>query len=86
MPAVTLVINYDMPVRKGGTSDPDTYLHRVGRTGRFGRKGSALNMLHDDKEATVLQQIEAYFDRKGLVKEIPPDTDGEEFEKILNVQ
>mmetsp|Transcript_7118 Transcript_7118/g.18235 ORF Transcript_7118/g.18235 Transcript_7118/m.18235 type:complete len:462 (-) Transcript_7118:164-1549(-) len=85
VPAVTLVINYDMPVRKGGTSDPDTYLHRVGRTGRFGRKGSALNMIHDDKEMLVLQQIEAYFDRKGMIKEIPPDTDGEEFEKILNV-
>ncbi|KAJ1617162.1 hypothetical protein T492DRAFT_917879 [Pavlovales sp. CCMP2436] len=48
--------------------------------------GSALNMIHDEKEFAVLQQIESYFDRKGLIKEIPPDTDGEEFEKILNVQ
>jgi ATP-dependent RNA helicase UAP56/SUB2 len=82
---VNIVINYDMPVHKGGASDPDTYLHRVGRTGRFGRKGSALNMIHDDKEMAVLKQIEKYFERTGLVKEISPDIDVEEFEKILNV-
>jgi ATP-dependent RNA helicase DDX19/DBP5 len=60
-------------------------LHRVGRTGRFGRKGSALNMLSDDKEMTVLRQIETYFERVGLIKEISPDIDVEEFEKLLNV-
>ena len=53
MPAVTLVIQYDMPVMKGGVCDPETYLHRVGRTGRFGRKGVALNLIHDDKELKV---------------------------------
>jgi ATP-dependent RNA helicase DDX19/DBP5 len=60
-------------------------LHRVGRTGRFGRKGSALNMISDDKEMTVLRQIETYFERVGLIKEISPDIDVEEFEKLLNV-
>ena len=39
VPAVTLVIQFDMPVKKGGHYDPETYLHRVGRTGRFGRPG-----------------------------------------------
>ena len=58
VPAVTLVIQYDMPVMKGGVADPETYLHRVGRTGRFGRKGVALNLIHDDKEMKVLKQIE----------------------------
>ena len=40
VPAVTLVIQFDMPVKKGGHYDPETYLHRVGRTGRFGRPGA----------------------------------------------
>ena len=53
VPAVTLVIQYDMPVKKGGVYDPETYLHRVGRTGRFGKKGAALNMIHDAKELQV---------------------------------
>jgi len=84
VPAVTLVIQYDMPVMKGGVCDPETYLHRVGRTGRFGRKGVALNLIHDDKEMKVLKQIETYYDRVGLISEIPPTTDPEEFEKMLS--
>jgi len=83
VPAVTLVIQYDMPVMKGGVCDPETYLHRVGRTGRFGRKGVALNLIHDDKEMKVLKQIEVYFSREGLVSEIPQAADPEEFEKLL---
>ena len=36
---VSLVINYDMP------KYPQTYIHRIGRSGRFGRKGSAINFV-----------------------------------------
>ena len=64
-------------------ADPETYLHRVGRTGRFGRKGVALNLIHDDKEMKVLKQIEIYFNREGLISEIPQTADPEEFEKLL---
>lgn len=84
--AVTLVIQYDMPVKKGGVYDPETYLHRVGRTGRFGKKGIALNMIHDEKEYQVLKSIEKYFQREGLIKELPKDTDPDDFEKMLTVQ
>jgi len=83
VPAVTLVIQYDMPTKKGGVYDPETYLHRVGRTGRFGKKGAALNMIHDAKELQVLKSIEKYFQREGLITEIPQDTDPEEFERLL---
>lgn len=86
VPAVTLVIQYDMPVMKGGMADPETYLHRVGRTGRFGRKGIALNLISDDKEMKVLKQIEAYYDRVGLIKEIPPTTDPEAVLELLTVK
>merc|ERR1719171_97587 len=80
VPAVTLVIQYDMPVKKGGTYAPETYLHRVGRTGRFGRPGCALNMIHDDNEMKILKQIEVYFARENLIKEVLQDTGPEEFE------
>lgn len=83
VPAVTLVIQFDVPVNKGGSCDPETYLHRVGRTGRFGRPGCALSLIGDAKEMAVLKQIEVYFSREGLLQEIPGDTDPEEFEKLL---
>jgi superfamily II DNA/RNA helicase len=43
---VTLVVNYDLPV-KHDTREPDyeTYLHRIGRSGRFGNKGVAFNFV-----------------------------------------
>lgn len=38
---VNLVINYDLPVKYENQSEPhyEVYLHRIGRAGRFGRKG-----------------------------------------------
>jgi ATP-dependent RNA helicase DDX19/DBP5 len=83
VPAVTLVIQYDMPVMRGGVADPETYLHRVGRTGRFGRKGVALNMIENPKELGVLKKIEEYYQRVNLVEAIPDNIDPEEFEKLL---
>lgn len=42
---VTLVINYDVPTEKDQrTPAYETYLHRIGRSGRFGRKGAAFNL------------------------------------------
>lgn len=42
---VTLVINYDVPVERDGVTPAyETYLHRIGRSGRFGRKGAAFNL------------------------------------------
>ena len=83
VPAVTLVIQFDMPTKKGGSSDPETYLHRVGRTGRFGRPGCALNLISSPEELKVLKQIEVYFSRENLIHEIPQDTDPDEFERLL---
>ena len=36
-----------------------------------------------EKEMKVLKQIEIYFNREGLIKEIPQNADPEEFEKLL---
>ena len=47
---VTLVVNYDVPTERNGR-DPafETYLHRIGRSGRFGRKGAAFNLVTGDQ-------------------------------------
>ena len=51
VPEVELVINYDVPMKKIDNKvcgDPETYLHRIGRTGRFGKTGIALTIYDRD--------------------------------------
>ena len=86
VPAVTLVVQYDMPVMHGGMYDPETFLHRVGRTGRFGRKGVALNLIENKKELRVLNDIQDYYERKAQIQEIPPTTDPEAMLALLTVK
>jgi ATP-dependent RNA helicase DDX19/DBP5 len=45
----------------GIAADPETYLHRIGRTGRFGRVGVALTFVHDKKSWQQLHEIASYF-------------------------
>merc|ERR1712061_207629 len=52
---VNIVINYDMP------EDSDSYLHRVGRAGRFGTKGLALTFVSSEEDAAVLKQVQERF-------------------------
>lgn len=62
--AVTAVINYDLPTDKDNNhADPGTYLHRIGRTGRFGRKGIAINFVYDSHSEQVLKQLEKYYSK-----------------------
>lgn len=58
---VTMVINYDVPDLPGGAADYETYLHRIGRTGRFGRTGAALTFVHDRKSYNLLADICKHF-------------------------
>ncbi|KAI3653395.1 hypothetical protein MP228_001342 [Amoeboaphelidium protococcarum] len=51
---VSLVINYDLPGNR------ENYIHRIGRSGRFGRKGVAINFVKTD-EVQMLRDIEAYY-------------------------
>ena len=62
---VCMVVNYDVPVDKDGNPDYETYLHRIGRTGRFGRKGTAINLISDQKSMEVLADIEEHFSKDG---------------------
>ena len=52
IPKVDLVINYDLP------RDPDTYVHRVGRTARAGRKGTSVSLV-GVRDVELVQGIEA---------------------------
>ncbi|OQO06697.1 hypothetical protein B0A48_08484 [Cryoendolithus antarcticus] len=58
---VTMVINYDVPTTQDHQPDYETYLHRIGRTGRFGRTGAALTFVHDRRSWEMLQEIGRHF-------------------------
>ncbi len=59
--SVTLVVNFDVPLSRIGEPDPETYIHRIGRSGRFGRPGVAINFVHDAKSKTQLAKIAMFF-------------------------
>ncbi|WJX21703.1 RNA helicase [Trifolium repens] len=51
---VSLVINYDLP------NNRELYIHRIGRSGRFGRKGVTINFVKSD-DIKILRDIEQYY-------------------------
>eukprot|EP00435_Cladocopium_sp_Y103_P036564 s1526_g9.t1 len=53
---VNIVINYDMP------DESDSYLHRVGRAGRFGTKGLAITFVATDEDQEVLTKVQERFE------------------------
>lgn len=79
--SVSMVVNYDIPVDKDDKPDPSTYLHRIGRTGRFGRVGVAVSFVHDKKSYEDLEKIRAYF--KDIEMTRVPTDDWDEVEKIV---
>lgn len=56
---VSLVINYEIP------RDVHSYIHRVGRSGRFGRKGTAINFV-SDRDERDMRAIEEYYQTKTM--------------------
>jgi len=61
---VSLVLNYDLP------RDTESYIHRIGRSGRFGRKGVAINFL-TRRDQQLLVNIERHYDTE--IQEMPMD-------------
>jgi translation initiation factor 4A len=59
---VSLVINYDLPTQ------PENYLHRIGRSGRFGRKGVAINFVTKEDER-ILQDVQKFYNT--VIEELP---------------
>ncbi|KAI9305005.1 P-loop containing nucleoside triphosphate hydrolase protein [Cunninghamella echinulata] len=77
---VSLVVNYDLPEDRSGYPDFEAYLHRIGRTGRFGRTGVSINFVHNKETWEKMVMIEEHFKRP--IELIPTD-DWEEVEKRL---
>jgi ATP-dependent RNA helicase DDX19/DBP5 len=75
---VNLVINFDLPVGQDGSPDYETYLHRIGRTGRFGKTGVAINFL-DASMFVTLEKIQKHFGRP--IQRLDA-TDPDQIEKI----
>jgi translation initiation factor 4A len=59
---VSVVINYDLPHKK------ESYIHRIGRSGRFGRKGTAINFV-TPREAEFLKEIQTHYNTQ--INELP---------------
>jgi ATP-dependent RNA helicase DDX19/DBP5 len=83
---VKLIINFDLPVTRleSGQNGPDmeNYLHRIGRTGRFGTKGIGLTLISDEKEFNMLKEIQNHY--ASNIEEIKSlDSLMEEFKKTL---
>lgn len=69
IPQVCLVVNYDPPVKyiesniQGrAIADCETYLHRVGRTGRFGKPGLCINLIDNANSQSLFQQISEFYE------------------------
>ena len=63
---VSLVINYDVP------KDPNTYIHRIGRSGRYGRKGVAINFALNSDQSKIKSIENAY---KIKIDPLPKDVE-----------
>eukprot|EP00928_Gymnodinium_smaydae_P100729 TRINITY_DN994_c1_g1_i9.p1 TRINITY_DN994_c1_g1~~TRINITY_DN994_c1_g1_i9.p1 ORF type:complete len:392 (+),score=108.24 TRINITY_DN994_c1_g1_i9:107-1282(+) len=61
---VSLVINYDLP------SNQENYLHRIGRSGRFGRKGVAINFVTNN-DVRTMKDLERFYHTQ--IEEMPMD-------------
>jgi len=59
---VSLVINYDLP------GDRENYIHRIGRSGRFGRKGVAINFVTEE-DVRTLRELEEFYNTR--IEEMP---------------
>ncbi|RPA98439.1 DEAD-domain-containing protein [Choiromyces venosus 120613-1] len=58
---VSMVVNYDLPMDKDRNIDFPTYLHRIGRTGRFGRIGVSISFVHDKTSWAQLMEVSEHF-------------------------
>ena len=59
---LSLVINFDLPKSK------EVYIRRIGRSGRYGRKGVAINLV-TDRDMNYMKEIEGFYDTK--IDEMP---------------
>lgn len=64
----------DTAVDKKRNPDFETYLHRIGRTGRFGSKGTAISLIDDEDSLQVVAAIERHFaNGEEMIKQVTAD-------------
>ena len=71
---VNIVVNYDCP------PDADSYLHRVGRAGRFGTKGLAITFVSSESDQQVMAAIQSRFEV--AVPELPDHIDPASYSEL----
>lgn len=71
---INVVFNYNMP------NDSDSYMHRVGRAGRFGTKGLAITFVSGAKDLEILEDIQKRFEVK--IEELPTTIDVSTYSKL----
>ncbi|XP_043284317.1 DEAD-box helicase Dbp80 [Venturia canescens] len=76
---VTIVVNFDLPMDLNREADCETYLHRIGRTGRFGKSGIAINLVDSPHSMKLCEDISKHFGKK--IHYLDAD-DADEIEKI----
>ena len=59
---VSLVINYDLP------RNVESYIHRIGRSGRYGRRGLALNFI-SNYDKRLINELERFYNTH--ISELP---------------
>ena len=70
----------DLPDDGRGHADPQVYLHRIGRTGRFGRVGVSISLIHGPRSFSMIQEISNYF---GVEMTALPHDDWDTVEGII---
>lgn len=63
---ISLIVNYDLPIAR------EQYIHRIGRTGRFGRRGISISLVKKE-ELKTLKDIEQFYSTQ--IEELPANVD-----------
>ncbi|KAK1319898.1 DEAD-box ATP-dependent RNA helicase 38 [Acorus calamus] len=79
---VNCVVNFDLPAKFHSPTEPDdeVYLHRIGRAGRFGRRGVVFNLICSERDRVLMEKIERNYEHH--VAEVRWDSN-DDFEKAL---
>jgi hypothetical protein len=81
---VNIVINYDFPqANDRGESYVDSYLHRIGRAGRFGTKGMAISFVSGEEDEKAFEEVQQVF--ADVIPELPDTIDQAEYSTLREV-
>ncbi|KAI5180236.1 ATP-dependent RNA helicase DDX19/DBP5 [Nematocida sp. AWRm80] len=84
VPQVNLAVNYDIPRDGNRNLDIETYIHRIGRTGRFNRVGVSVTLVKDQTEIKELYQLQRFI--KEPIKLVTLDSLKEAIQKKQEIE